>query len=1183
MKTPRAIFLEALEINDARQRDEFLSEACGIDDSLRREVDALLKAHAAAGPFMPAQAGPSPVRDALLNAVDALNPDRPIDLPANEKPAERIGRHKILQQIGEGGWGIVYLAEQQEPVYRKVALKIIKLGMDTKTVVARFEAERQALALMDHPNIAKVLDAGATETGRPYFVMEFVRGTKITDYCDRKSLSIQARLELFVQVCQAIQHAHQKGIIHRDIKPSNILVTERDGQSLPKVIDFGIAKATGGLRLTDKTLFTAFEHFIGTPDYMSPEQAAFGELDIDTRSDIYSLGVLLYELLTSKTPFDTKALLASGLDEMRRTIQEMVPARPSTRLTSMGNAGLTDTAMRRGIEAPRLIREIRGDLDWIVMKCLEKERNRRYETANGLALDVKRHLNTEPVVARPPSRLYEFRRAVRRHKVGFGAAATVGLAIALGVSALWYGLEQAKSERDQQKAVSYASDLALAWQAWRFSDYATCRRLLAANIPQSGERDLRSFEWWYLSRLSKREEAYSLGPIPGQIYGLGFLPGGRLIAGASQIRSARPTDASSEGSGLFVWDWKSHKLLTPVPVKTDGGVSALSISPDGGRIAVAIWWTKVQIFETTNFNCVTNLQFTNRIFQVEFSPNGRYLAARSEDYLYVHQLDPNGDTQILPAGVSAEERPAFSADDQLIAFTRPDRKLTVWNLTERRHAIELPNAADSHLTGNLGLDRIDWALNRHAFLANTHLLASGDLYGRVILHDLEDGSVRLMGAHFSGVTCMAATSDGQLLASADFDGLVKLWNPAEKKELAQFPGHDSTVSAMIFSPGEEYLVTGGKDGRILVWDTHPSPLPEGVVDQQYDVVKLLTVGRFLNLTSRWYSPNFRFLNYPNDPRPPVPSREDTVIKFHAETNRAVSLNGRYLADAGTNGHGQIRDLELDREVSRFQLEHGEIIKSVSSDGTRVASALNDGRVAVHEPAQAATRTMPEEKPSHVLALEFPPSGDYLVKAGADGWLRVWEMQNPRILTPIHLPGNNHLTAAGVMTFDQAGRFLAYADETESRVLLLDLIEAKLSREFWMPYFGWATRGLAFSPDTRWLAVSSGDYQVALYDWRTRQAPIFIGERRAHGFESMSFTPDGKRLALCSDGEVSFWDLQSKRELLSMWFDGTLVLDQLRFSPNGERLIVTIGDTCQIFSAPIKTTSQAAGLTALKQN
>jgi len=428
------VFYAALEVKDSGERRAFLERACAGDSDLRAMVETMLNSQKDVERFF---MDSLPALTPSVEVVEFLSSERPAGQNTDEafKDAElgtRIGPYKLLQKIGEGGCGVVYMAEQEEPVRRRVAVKVIKLGMDTKSVIARFEAERQALAIMDHPNIARVLDAGATETGRPYFVMELVRGIKITSFCDENRLDTHRRLDLFIQTCHAIQHAHQKGIIHRDIKPSNVLVTMLDGVPMPKVIDFGIAKATTGDRLTDKTVFTAYEQMIGTPAYMSPEQAEMSALDVDTRTDIYSLGVLLYELLTGKTPFDQKELLSSGLHEMRRTLREEEPHRPSTKLDGLKVEELTQTAVQRRVEAPKLKMLLSGDLDWIVMKALEKDRDRRYQTANGLGMDIQRYLTNEPVVARPPSRLYRLQKLVRRNQATFVTIGAVSLALIAG-------------------------------------------------------------------------------------------------------------------------------------------------------------------------------------------------------------------------------------------------------------------------------------------------------------------------------------------------------------------------------------------------------------------------------------------------------------------------------------------------------------------------------------------------------------------------------------------------------------------------------------------------------------------------------------------------------------------------------------------------------------------------------
>jgi serine/threonine protein kinase len=543
----KSLFLAASDLSDPAERAAYLGRECGGDAELRDRVEALLRANDAS-PLPPSGAG------------DATNTQAPNGRPETEDfgdPTARVGlvlagKYKLIEAIGEGGMGSVYMARQTEPVKRAVAVKVIKAGMDSKAVLARFEAERQALAMMDHPNIARVLDAGTTDGGRSFFVMELVKGVPITQYCDERRLTPRQRLELFVPVCQAIQHAHQKGVIHRDIKPSNVLVALYDDRPVPKVIDFGVAKAAGQA-LTDKTLMTGFGAVVGTPEYMSPEQANLNNLDIDTRSDVYSLGVLLYELLTGTTPVDRKSLGKAALLEILRIVREVEAPRPSAKLSTIDT--LPSVAANRGTEPAKLSKLMKGELDWVLLKALEKDRTRRYESANALSRDIQRYLADEVVEARPPSTGYRLKKFVRRHKGQVIAASLVLLALLGGIAGTTWGMiraeirrverEDEKTQRGRAEALRqgaeiarddaqrkekaerwerYRANVAVAAGALQLQNSGTARSALDAAPPE-----LRNWEWQYFH--GQLDGASLVLPVPGgKIHSLVLSPSGRQIA-----------------------------------------------------------------------------------------------------------------------------------------------------------------------------------------------------------------------------------------------------------------------------------------------------------------------------------------------------------------------------------------------------------------------------------------------------------------------------------------------------------------------------------------------------------------------------------------------------------------------------------------------------------------------------
>ncbi len=641
------IFNAAQQFADAEKLRQYLDLACEGKPEMRRRIEGLLANAPQADSFFGRNAV---IANNLFAPAAHLAPAQ-ANSRVEEQPGSVIGRYKLMEKIGEGGCGMVYVAEQTEPVRRRVALKVIKLGMDTRSVVARFEAERQALAMMDHPNIAKVLDAGATDTGRPYFVMELVRGVKITEFCDQNQLPTQERLKLFIEVCRAVQHAHQKGIIHRDLKPSNILVTVNDGVPVPKVIDFGIAKATQG-DLTDKTVYTQFQQLIGTPAYMSPEQAEMTSVDINTRTDIYGLGVLLYELLTGKTPFEAKELLEAGLDEMRRTIREREPLRPSTRLNTLVEAELRTAAKARQTEPPKLLHLVRGDLDWIVMKCLEKDRAHRYDTANGLAMDLQRHLSNEPVVARPPSAAYRFQKLVRRNKLVVGAAGAVAVVLLFGGALSTFEAFRARraerlatekstvAQEQRQRAEgsesaarqeAYASDINLAQRALAEDNFGLARKLLERYRPekqaegrkQKAESDLRGWEWRYLWQQCTSDALLKLWQSKSGVQDLAISRDGKWLA-VGEI---------DEGAGTAVLDISNLGAPWVITNLYPTGLANLAFSPEpllafcGDEHTATNWHQSVHLWNSQTTRKLFDLPPGNYCAGLAFSRDGRSLFA----------------------------------------------------------------------------------------------------------------------------------------------------------------------------------------------------------------------------------------------------------------------------------------------------------------------------------------------------------------------------------------------------------------------------------------------------------------------------------------------------------------------------------------------------------------------------
>jgi WD40 repeat protein/serine/threonine protein kinase len=1150
----KELFLATVQIPDLAQRETWLVEQCGQERDLLAKVQALLKARDNPESFLDFLAPPAAVPEEQVSQTSDSAPAATLDHPVSEAPATVIGPYKLLQQIGEGGMGTVYMAEQTEPVYRKVALKIIKAGMDSRQIIARFEAERQALALMDHPNIAKVFDAGTTRQeegekgrqgegerqvlpispspclpvslssgGRPYFVMELVKGLPITKYCDEHHLTPRQRLELFIPVCQAVQHAHQKGIIHRDLKPSNVLVALYDGKPVPKVIDFGVAKAAGP-KLTDRTLYTEFGAVVGTFEYMSPEQAELNQLDVDTRSDIYSLGVLLYELLTGTTPLERKRVNEAALLEVLRLIREEDPPKPSTRLLDSKDS-LPSISAQRQMEPAKLTKLLRGELDWLVMKCLEKDRNRRYETANGLVHDIERYLHDEPVQACPPSVIYRLRKFAWRNKVALATATVVVAALLVGSGvAIWQAVRATKAEglaqerfetatanyeeaevqrqiAKTQEALAkeqellgrrrlYASQTNLAYEAWKKGQTARVLELLEGQRPQAGQEDLRSFDWYFLWNLGRRGARQVLRGHSGQVLSLAFAPDGKTLA------------AGDHYGTVTLWDVASRKERHSLPRQPDA-MWSLAYSSDGRTLATAGYTGFVRLWDPRTGKEQGELPKSQGNWtSIAFSLDGTRLAAAEMDgRVRLWDMKTRGEPAILrgmpePSYVNV----SISPDGKRLAaandWSETPRTL-VWDLTidPPRVAYQLPGAVSV------------------AFSPDSQTLAlAGN--GKLSLVDAATGKEKSTHrADCGNIKALAFSPDGRSLAYGSDDQTVRLWNRVTGQERRY--SHGAPVDCLAFSPDGTMVASGGKDETIKFWDVDWEPdaasLPYG------DAVKVL----------------------------------------------AFSPDGRTLAAGGADTV-RLWNLIDGRELATLKLSTGKVCAALafSHDGHTLAVAGGGRNIKLFDTARWQEKATLEGHAGNVSNLTFSADGRTLAwcESGSTSYtsymdVKVWDVSTGQVRFSVR-----RKTSGLYMAFSPDGKLLATSSGHVFVPASLTLLDVANGRERLTLSTGVPAlpTGVAFSPDGSTVALALGWGQIFLWDVQTGKLRNCLRGHTGY-IQFFAFHPDGKILASSNgDGSISLWDLVAGQE--RMVLTGHVnVANFVAFTPDGTMMVTAGGD------------------------
>jgi serine/threonine protein kinase/WD40 repeat protein len=1147
------ICLTALEKPTAQERSAYLDRACAGDDGLRLRVERLLRAESRVVDFLE-----SPAPEIAATLVPTLT----------ECTGTVIGSYKLLEQIGEGGFGIVYMADQQAPVRRRVALKIIKPGMDTRQVLARFKAELQALALMDHPNIARVLDAGATDSGRPYFVMELIRGVPITDYCDQNNLPVHERLDLFVQVCHAVQHAHQKGIIHRDIKPSNVLITLNDGRPVPKVIDFGVAKALNQ-QLTQETLFTRFSEIIGTPLYMSPEQAEMSSLDIDTRSDVYSLGVLLYELLTSSTPFDKERLRQAAYDEIRRIIREEEPPKPSRRISTLG-ATRTAVAAHRQVDAHRLSQLVHGDLDWIVMKALEKDRAHRYETANNFAADVTRYLSDQPIEARPPSAVYRFEKFARRHKMGLLSAALVTLALVAGAGiSLWQAIRAtaaAASERQAQQATQQAL-LNLGEE-----QQATRREL--QHTQEAREKATREL----FESLVAQARANRLSRRVGQRFGT-FEILGKAIAVARELKlpAERFLEMRNEAlAAMALADLRVAKEWTGT------SESGMDFNPALQRYACGDFKGAVYVRRIGDGAEICRLPGPGpgETFPL-FSPDGCLLAVAHPGLarLQVWRLPRNETSELAqtPRVLMAKE-PAkildealhwnicFSPDSRQIAVRHPDLSIGVFDLATAKRVQHLASVGgtgtgvfnpagrqlaligqDGAQVRDLQTGKVLWKQSLSGYgewlawhpdgktLAVGEAMTGGDV---ISLWDVGSGKqiAKLEGLQGGGLR-FAFNHAGTLLASTGWSGNLCLWDPLANRQL--FSTHVVGAFTPRFSPDDHLLATKEDGNKLRIREIAAAgeyrTLTANLVASKrpYGCSAISADGHLLAGGGGGSGPGVGLWDFSSGKLLAFLEGEGSHDFVLWEPSGALLTTGRNGLFRRTVHRDQTTGMVHLDAPEKLPVPGGHNMIAQSRDGRVLASAEFQGAVAWH--ADQPDQLIPLGSHPDARYVAVSPDGQWVVTGGFGhpGGAKVWVARTGKLEKdlPVVGPfcrvvfspdGKRLLTSAGLTPQIRAWHVGSWAE-----------VPFKEPPQGFVP---------AFSHDGKLLVVETGTGVARLLDPKTGREYARLEDPSQDRAEHFAFSPDGTQLVIATaDGHcLHIWNLRViRRRLAKMGLDWDL--------------------------------------------